>query len=383
MGQAPGKFSLLGLKRQSFTPEPGIDFVYFVKEELRKSVVKEVRRSLVLGMSPRIVIEGKWGIGKTQLLQCVKNDLMEEKAAHAIYFEAPALHRRSRLHEVLGVGLEAMAQDFVLGLLERAFHEAKAAGSDLSVTLGIPANIASAITSAIQNQLKYELWKWLKGQKLSSSELRELGLTEAVIPEDTLVAILNAIGTLTKRYVGKPLVFLIDECEHLQPLTGDYFSLFVAGLRGLLGEGGNVGVVFAISGKLEEVRVFAQPFILRRLSAKILMPEYSLDDATEFVAEAANYARAEDYKERMRIAGRNCDEKLSDKFYPFSDKAVQVIVDKAVAKADAEQMKGPRPKDILFFMDNSLAEIMLANKEYYAIESGIVERASKATQPSF
>ena len=52
-------------------------------------------------------------------------------------------------------------------------------------------------------------------------------------------------------------------------------------------------------------------------------------------------------------------------------------MDKAVAKADAEQMKGPRPKDILFYMDKALGEVLLSTKDYGAIESGIIERVAK------
>jgi Cdc6-like AAA superfamily ATPase len=373
----PGKLAQLGLKRPSFTPTPGVDYVYFVKESLRKDVVKEIKRSIVLGMSPRVLIEGKFGIGKTQLLLCVKNDLSADSPAYPVYFETPALHRRSRLHEVMGKALEAIGQDFLMGLLERAFHEAKATATDFSSALGVSAETATAISVAIQNQLKYDLWKWIKGQKMSPLELRKLGLTAPMIPEDTLVSFLNAIGRLIKKFSGKSLVFLMDESEHLSPLIGDYFSLFADGLRGLMDEGGSVGIVFAMSGNIEEVRIFSLPQILRRLSGRIDMPEYTLDQAEEFVSQAVEFARADDYKERTKIAAKNCDEKLSEKFYPFSDKAVKVIVDKAVAKADAEQMKGLRPRDILFYMDTPLGDVLLSNKEYYAIESALVERVAK------
>lgn len=212
----------LCLNRPNFQINPKQSFddasLYFGKAR-NDEIINDIETGYLAGYVPRIYIFGNYGSGKTHLLYHLKHHFDRAEGPMkviplVVQVEAESRTRYQPLHKrfMEAIGIERV---------QRAYLDWRFAGDDPDARLLALFGPNTYTVMQLLNAgpaMAPLAWRWLCGEKLSTKEQADLGVTSA--PSDTgeLVELLVTIGELFKK-IGQHLLFLVDESESLHNVT--------------------------------------------------------------------------------------------------------------------------------------------------------------------
>ena len=218
--------------RANFTIDPRTNVddarFYFGRDDIRDMALRQVRKAFVAPGTPKIMIWGPYGSGKTQTLYYLEWTLCKQRPAaltkepHTVHvdIEVQSKSEASDLHIQM---LETLGRDAVCEWVRNLFTKAPDLKAELH-SLTKDMNVPTALEHLRAfGDINLTAWRWLTAQTLTTRELETLGVTRNLgqIGAGDMVVALMAIGKLAERNDEK-LIFLLDELEELQNVrSGD------------------------------------------------------------------------------------------------------------------------------------------------------------------
>ena len=366
------------LNRGYLTPNPREEADAFVGPRRKWAVefVAHVKRIIQSGRTPKAVIYGALGIGKTHFMTLVAYELRD--VAKIVYVETPPLHRRSKLTDLHNIIMRRIGRDYSLGLLEQAIKQSNKQSKPLHETLGVDPDLATIFRNGLTSD-KSVLWRYMSGEKLSAGEVRQIDAVSQQIREDDAVLITNMIARIVRAIEKKQLIVFIDEFENTTSLMGDSLVAFREGVRGLVDESNEAGIV--ISNTAREMDDMPYPITDESVQRRIgfsnyrLFPEYTQDDLKELIYEiiALRRDRGEDVRKLVELARKTTKESVTERSFPFTENAIQIAVNTVAELRQLGRIDSTRPKEALDLMDNSIA--LATDASAPLIDSGFIETA--------
>lgn len=365
--------------RLNFTIDPQINPAdarfYFGRDDIKKRLQRQLRRSFIAPGVPKIMVWGPYGSGKTQTLFYLEHYLKTDTPSscpgvprtHYVTVEMRSKSTASHLHMQL---MEVLGKETVAGWVRRLFEKVSSLNAALQEMVDDP-NIALALKELrASGESTFVAWRWLTGQSLKTSELSSLSLTRNLgeVGAGDLVNVLVAIGNLAGE-VGEKLIFLLDEVEELQNVrTGDASESIHQYFR-RLAEPANASVGFLVGFKADVLD--DAPEMLRRgdVQGRIGTSNYidipplpAVSNVKTFVSELLQNL-IDEKQASARISEQGLDVDLG--VYPFEHGAFELLADYAT-----QDPTRALPRYII----NAINEctIQAWDEEKYLVDEGIV-----------
>ncbi|MCW4051084.1 MAG: hypothetical protein NWE89_15275 [Candidatus Bathyarchaeota archaeon] len=365
--------SRIGLKTSYVSYNPRTDPPIFLGP--RKEYVNEIINRMILTIETSRVLKGvflgPFGNGKTQFAKYAMGKL--DDVAHTIYVETPPCHRRTSFLDIHKIIMRRIGRHYILNLLKRANDIAQDNGSSLIDIIAIDDRDLSYIIETSLDVNDSLIWRFLSGEKLRSGDVKKLDVLSSQIYEDDAVWILNVISLLIDRFENKQLVIFLDEIENTAHIYGDSRVTFTEAIRGLVDENSYVGIIFLGSarGKVGLPLALTDEPVERRIGISNYFEffDYTAEELRGLIRELLEYRRLD--KENMieLMAGlENSGITVDSEYYPFSEEAIEEVINIVFKLREEGIIDGVRPKEALSIMDESIAHaiqqgISLINKE--------------------
>jgi hypothetical protein len=327
--------------RNNFTIDPKISpddaRFYFGRDDIKDKVLKQVRRSFVAPGTPKMMVWGPYGSGKTQTLFYLDWTLRHnpppslQLQPHTVHLdiEVQSKSDAAALHMQL---LEVLGKETVSQWVRKLFAQVPDLKATLNELTSDP-NVATALEHLrTYGDISLTAWRWLTGQTLTTKELENLGVTRSlgqVGAGDMVVAVI-AVGYLAERN-GEKLIFLLDEMEELQNVrSGDATESIHQYFR-RLSDTANSTAGFIVGFKANTLS--EGPRILTRedISSRIGMNNYievghlpAVSNVKRFMEEMLEHLVDSD-KANARIQAHGLEVTL--KTYPFAPTAFDLLAD--------------------------------------------------------
>ena len=327
--------------RNNFTIYPKISpddaRFYFGRDDIKDKVLKQVRRSFVAPGTPKMMVWGPYGSGKTQTLFYLDWTLRHnpppslQLQPHTVHLdiEVQSKSDAAALHMQL---LEVLGKETVSQWVRKLFAQVPDLKATLNELTSDP-NVATALEHLrTYGDISLTAWRWLTGQTLTTKELENLGVTRSlgqVGAGDMVVAVI-AVGYLAERN-GEKLIFLLDEMEELQNVrSGDATESIHQYFR-RLSDTANSTAGFIVGFKANTLS--EGPRILTRedISSRIGMNNYievghlpAVSNVKRFMEEMLEHLVDSD-KANARIQAHGLEVTL--KTYPFAPTAFDLLAD--------------------------------------------------------
>ncbi len=211
------------LKRPNFqiNPKQSIeDARLFFGADRNEEIIEKIKLGYMAGYVPRHYLFGDYGTGKTHLIYHIKHYFERLHSEIAVVplvvsMEAESKTRYQALHRRLldAITIDAIEHAYVNYSLElrQDGEDREERFKELFRSANVY-NVMQLLATGPANKLV--AWRWLTGERLSSSEQDQIGVTGSLVETGDLVDLLVTIGDLFKR-VGTNLLFLVDESEVL------------------------------------------------------------------------------------------------------------------------------------------------------------------------
>lgn len=361
--------------KESLAINPQTDGSIFLgpKKEPANRIIEDIRRIVKTGRLPKKVVIGVFGIGKTHFVHYAMNRLQD--AIYPVYVEVPPTHRRSRFTDVYNVVLRRFGKDQVMDLLIDCIKVR-------SRVLSSEPELTRIIARSSNDPLRFLLWKFLSGSKLTSRELRQMDMGHPMIYEDEAVWVLNTIGDAILRRENKPLVIFFDEFENTAAIQGDSFNMFAEAVRGMVDESSKIGVIFVASGRevADFPAIITEPPVKRRIGVEnyINFTEYTQEELVQFMEEVILYRRESEISVEKLIDASKTTEEINGRTFPFTSKALELISKTIYDLRLNGSLPSLRPSDALNFM-NACVQELLATHNVKIVDSSFAKSVLSRT----
>lgn len=342
-----------GLQRDHFILDPIKDIACFARDDIKTQLIAEsLDIDLVTKQSPKRLVYGPYGGGKTHTLMRTMKELQELTPIHAVRIECPDLTKKSRFHDLYREGImRGLGEDFIIGLIKEVVQSVLGARLDeLLARLKakfVDEEIAKATIRILNpNFDQLRLWRWISGNAMSRQDLDDLGQTQDLTETEAarLADIICLFGRLLRDVRNQTLVLILDEMERLKSIGGETIPTFESGFTRLVDQNQNsVCVLIGASAGMESemVDVFRSngPVISRLTAdARIEIPSLQDPDVDKFIKGVIAYVRnpAADIPKLMDAAGNGTQESINPDLYPFTEEAIDAL------KSRLSQMMTPR-----------------------------------------
>jgi len=329
--------------RANFTIDPKVNPTdarfYFGRDDIRDKVLKQMRHSFAAPGTPKMMIWGPYGSGKTQTLFYLDWTLHHDPPSylqlqpHTVHLdiEVQSKSNASSLHMQL---LETLGKETVSNWVRELFKQVPDLKATLMELTSDP-NVATGLEHLRTfGDINLTAWRWLTGQTISTKELETLGVTRNLgqVGAGDMVVALIAIGKLAERN-GAKLIFLLDEMEELQNVrTGDATESIHQYFR-RLSDSANSTVGFMVGFKANTLS--EGPRILTRedIGTRIGTHNYievghlpAVSDVKRFMEELLEHLVDTD-KANDKIQAEALE--VTVKTYPFAPSAFELLADYA------------------------------------------------------
>jgi hypothetical protein len=330
---------------------------YFGRAALAEEITQRIERGIMLHKSPRLVLYGAFGAGKTHTLYHIKwyLDHHEEYRFETRLVDTPPHLGRHTRYEVLH---QAMMDKIGLATAQRL--------SEAFITKNL-ANLPDALSGFFNHDEdfinvirvlaqggpgKLTAWKWLRGEALSDPQMQSLEVARTPKLGDT-IDILLAFGRLFQDVDNSRLVFLIDELDQLEFVTGDEISTWTAAFRQLADQSNrSVGFVLALRGAGDET--LPEPLQHEAVTTRIGVANfveipylYDQADLHAFVTDLVSTLVDQDCA-RAKLTEADLDSPIDT--FPFSPEALELV-----QQYIYEDPLRALPREVLFTLDECAA----------------------------
>jgi hypothetical protein len=331
-----------GLGRPNFILDPAQDWQCFARRDINVgAIVEGLQIDLITRLSPRRLLWGPYGGGKTHTLYRALHELGNLTSIHPVRVECPDLAKRSTFVDLYRDGImPVLGEDAVIGLFERAIEQVPVARRDeylrrLREFLG-DEPLSKAVAQLMNpNFERLRLWAWMSGVPLSRAELSDLGQTQDLSAAEParLAEIVVLIGRVMKRVDNKTLVLCLDEMERMKAVAADSIATFVTGFTRLMDPNQrDVAVLLGCSAALfdEMPDIFSRggPVVSRLgTQSTIEIPHIPDPDVDGFIRDVISYVRDRgvDIKGLIENARALTQEQLGRDYFPFTVEAIQAL----------------------------------------------------------
>jgi len=354
------------LSHPAFELDPFEDSaIYFGREVLLSKVLDYAKMSKRQQKPLKLVIEGSWGFGKTHTLNhLVVNKYMRE-LADGVYVFLPDLSGKENPFEgFFYYVLRSLLKSGHLRQFSRAVRDRR----DLAEVLKKEAGsfVYSAIYGLTNPELGAMVERWLTGERLLKSELKDSGLSEQMRTEEAR-ELLSSLGQFSLEEKKKMLLLLLDEAHRLQNITKESpkFHEWSTEFKLLLDAHNKLGMVLAMGEREAPVTLLEMPEDRSRLGYRWeTMKMLEDQNLEEFLSKLIRYVRdgwdiAKDapneptklIQDFVKQWNESQSEKTDAKFYPFTERAFRRLVD---------TLKRAAPRDLCKAIDDvtSLDEVV-------------------------
>lgn len=264
--------------RNSFTIDPIVNYddarFYFGRHELQNQLMSQLKRSFIDPKTPKLIIFGPYGSGKTQLLYHLDYQLKNKPpetctlSPYIVHLNLEMKSKSDHKHFHLQL-LEALGKNIVTEWVENISKKVANIGNELD-KIFTDNNVSESIRKLLIGGLEHTAWRWLCGYELGPKDLEQLKVTRNLgsIGAGEMARTLVAIGKLAEENHNK-LIFMIDEAERFNALkSGDGINYIEDYLREL-SEKSNMYTGFMIAGTAQALddipSVFQSQAIVRRI----------------------------------------------------------------------------------------------------------------------
>lgn len=307
--------------------------IYFGDKTLNKELENRIEAGYSLGKPPKIYLQGRWGAGKTHHLYHLKYVLEWTGLPSVKKFVAPYLsiecdddttyqylHRKMMNAFGIKTVKEAVSNFLMSTGSNRSDAQSRMFGSQNLI-------VATQVLSIGDDQLA---WRWLCGEKLTTSELKSLNVTSPLEDTAELVDVLVRVGRLFREQ-GTNVIFFIDEGESLKKITKpNAQSSWHDGFKNLADQLNNsVGFVMAIfvDSNYPSPEFINEDDIMRRLGQRniITLEPYSQpEQVLPFLKDLL--------KARIKLdAVQSFPDGSSRETYPFDSDAIDLFVNEILS----------------------------------------------------
>ena len=369
-----------GLERDNLLLNPIDDSEFYAPRsdiDVNK-LVENLRVDLEAGLTPKMVFWGPYGGGKTHTLGKVQRSIGKLASVHSVYIRCPTLEPRETFADFYEATFSGFGEDFTINLLWKLCDQLikKYGLRDDRIDLEMRSilgdeELAKAISHLSDRSFdKSELWRWISGVKLSSGELKRLGVTKSLseVRPLRLARFMTTMGNLMKYLEDKILVLTYDEMDRIKDLRPESAFTFRTAYTYLMDPmQTNVSIFYAFSAELAKdiPELMKGPVIDRvgGLESQAVMEIPALEDrdVEDFVASILNYLRDPnvDLNEMLKKAQKETNETLTKALYPFTKEAL-------------DDMKGKiatlTPRRIMFSLTRAMSRANIQNKNVVSSE---------------
>ena len=324
--------------RESFTIDPKVNpddaRFYFGRHEIMRQLKGQLRRSFIDPKTPKIIIFGPYGSGKTQLLHHIDYLLTHEPPdtcklkPYIVHLNIEMKSKSDHKHWHLQL-MEALGKGTVTQWVEAISKKVPNIEEEFKKIFKDP-NVAEAMRKLLIGGLEHTAWRWLCGQELSAKELEQLKVTRNLgyIGAGDMAQAIVSIGNLAE-INGLKLIFMIDEAERFTAVkTGDGTEYLTDYLREL-SEKSNMSIGFMLAGTAlamsELPSVFLSDAVIRRVGRNnyIEIPYLSaVTDVKIFLKELLKELVHQEEAEK-RIRDQSLEASLET--YPFNAESFNLL----------------------------------------------------------
>lgn len=370
-----------GLKRNNLLLNPINDSEFYAPRsgiDVNK-LVESLRIDLDAGLTPKMVFWGPYGGGKTHTLGKVQRSIGELALVRCVYNRCPTLEPRSVFADFYEATFsEGFGEDFTINLLWKLCDQLikkyglrdERIDSEFRAVLGDEELAKATIHLSDRSFNENELWRWISGVKLSTSELRRLGVARSLseVRPLRLAKFITTMGSLLRRLEGKTLVLAYDEMDRVEILSTTAAYTFRTAFTYLMDPAQtDVSIFTTFSAETSEKipELMKGPVIDRmgglKSEAVIEVPPLEDRDVENFVAGVLNYLRdpKADIERMLKKAQKETDETLKKTLYPFTKEAL-------------DEMKGKiatlTPRRIMFSLTRAMSRANIQNRNVVSSE---------------
>jgi hypothetical protein len=326
------------LERPNFALNPETDWIcYYGRSDIEADLESIIIKNLRASISPKIVIWGDWGLGKTHTLFHFIHTLLNNYST-PIFVECPEFPSKSSFLDFYSLLMSKFGKERLVSTIRRV---AAMRGNFDIVRDEEFKHLCQNVLAIATGDTLNAAWNWVAG--LYVKEPQKFGVNSNQISVTTATDILEAIGSFYLLVEGKPLVFCVDEAHRLKNVQedSDYERTFVQALRHITLKNFPVGFIYAIGA--EEEKKIPRMFVFAEVKGRIgfyFVQLSQLDDESmnSLIRGIIRYARDgwdydnDQFKEPKEEVKNAITALKKQKYnvnldtYPFTEEAITQII---------------------------------------------------------
>jgi hypothetical protein len=369
-----------GLKRDHILLDPISDSEFYApRSDINVNKLIEVLRvDLEAGLTPKMVFWGTYGGGKTHTLGNVQKSLQKLAPVHCVYIRCPTLSEKDKFTEFYRTTFnDGLGEKFTIDLLwELCDQLIKSYGlrdervwSEMRSILGDEELTKATLHLSDRSFDPSDLWRWISGVKMSSSDLKRLGVTMSISDAEPLrqARLIETMGRLLYHLKKKKLVLAYDEMERIKDLREDAALTFKTAFTHLFDpEQKYVSIFCAFSAEsTRDIPELMKGPVIDRIggeSSEAVIEIHGLDpgDVENFVAAVLDYLRDPnaDLDGMVKKAKKETSETVTKSLFPFTKEAIRELTGRA----------NLTPRNIMFSLTRAMSRANIHNKNVVTSE---------------
>jgi len=363
------------LQNPNFALSPEKDWIcYYGREDIERSLSSIIWKSLKASITPKIVVLGDWGWGKTQTLYHFYYTLLMQYAT-PVFVECPEFSSKTGFLDFFNLLMNKISKEDIVRIVRNV--AARKRNFDMVKERDLRHLCQNVLAIASGDTLNIA-WNWLTGEYIKDPTKIDVSTNQ--ISVTTATNILETIGEFFLTIEGKPLIFCIDEAHRLKniPADSDYERPFIQALRKTTMKNYSVGFIYAIGAHDEKdiPHMFVEAEVKDRIGDYfITIP--ALDETSmkkmilgiiKYVRDGYNFEnhKANEPEEEIKNSISILKKKKYDvdlDTYPFTVGAI----DQIMIYFDAEDMVNKRtPRDVCDILND-------CGTEEEALKIGVID----------
>lgn len=339
------KFEDFDLRQDPFPIAPESSVVNWAgDQEIRDELVDIVKgvRASDIGVSEFVVLHGEFGAGKSHALRYLRTKICEKQGdfnSLAIYLERPRVANKLNFENLAHYIMQTIGRDDVAGycatvknIIDQLVTElAEARGmAHLKDKGSLYEEVYSTFRDSDRNMIKLlargtdqgnKVFEFLSGTSVCDGPEYEGKIDSDFMAAKILSDFLRVLTTDLRPdvQVRESVYLFIDECEGLFEAKSSESDLVFSGLRELInGLPYRFGILMSFTAATALIEAVMPNHLLKRMTRPYVeIPVLNDDLAKEFLKSQLGFYRS---------PGSN----YVDSFYPFSEEAVDVIIEHEV-----------------------------------------------------
>lgn len=196
--------------------------LFFGRTDLDAQLMAILHKSFRTGNPPKFVLYGDWGVGKTHTMLHIQYVIRSRSdfPAEVVFVELPDISSKSTFQVAHAALLDALGLERARNWVVKYHATHGTSSKELIQEATQSGDVASAFSNLLGAGDGSRIsWDWLRGEQLTTSDARLVGLPPRLDQSNQLVKVLEMFGRLCRESEDKLLVLMIDEATKLSYVT--------------------------------------------------------------------------------------------------------------------------------------------------------------------